>query len=49
MSVLTILAKVYYIKDPLKGDDKTVIRIEGKREKIKDYDWYNFNLNFFIL
>ena len=38
LATLLVIAKVYYIKDPLKGDDKTVIRIEGKREIIKDDD-----------
>lgn len=38
-----IIAKVYYTKDPLKGDDKSVIRVEGKREKIKD-EWNNYKL-----
>lgn len=35
-----VIAKVFYIKDVLKGDDKSIIRVEGKREIIKDEDWW---------
>jgi len=33
---MTLLAKVYFIKDTLKGDDKSVIRVEFTKEIIKD-------------
>lgn len=35
---MQLLAKVWYIKDTLKGDDKSVIRVEAKREIIKEAD-----------
>ncbi|KRX04217.1 NO signaling/Golgi transport ligand-binding domain [Pseudocohnilembus persalinus] len=38
LATLMVIAKVFYIKDVLKGDDKSIIRVEGKREIIKDED-----------
>lgn len=39
LSTLLIIAKVFFVKDTLKGDDRSIIRIEGKKEIIKDEEW----------